>query len=227
MTSDIKFSKLFDNTNLKANATKEDIKALCLESIEYDFATVAINTVQVALARDILADSNVGITGVIAFPLGQTTISDKVNEAKTVLKNGASEVDYVINISELKAGNKAYMVEEMQAITDICHQGGAICKVIFENAYLTDQEKLIMCEVANQVGIDFVKTSTGFAKGVDVSGATLADVELMRKNTDSKIGVKASGGVSTLQDCENFVQAGASRIGTSAGVKIMQEYIAN
>jgi deoxyribose-phosphate aldolase len=225
------FSKLFDNTNLKAFATKQDIKNLCLQSIEYDFKTVAINTVQCEYASKILCGMGVGITGVIGFPLGQTSIEDKVHEAKTCLKSPeVTDIDYVVNITELKDRNVEYVKKEMSELLKVAHEGKAILKVIFENAYLTDDEKKIMCEVANEVKIDFVKTSTGFATPktgpipTAFVGATLEDVRLMRELCDDNIQVKAAGGVNNLQDLFDFLDAGATRIGASSGAKIAKEY---
>jgi deoxyribose-phosphate aldolase len=215
------FSKLFDNTNLKAFATEKDIQDLCLQSIEYNFKTVAINTAQCEFASKILDGTDVGITGVISFPLGQTTISDKVHEVKSCLaQSGVTDIDYVVNISKVKARDKGYLLDEMKSICDVSHENGAIVKVIFENAYLTDDEKKFMCDISNEILIDFVKTSTGFAP----TGATLEDVKLMRQWCESDIQVKAAGGIRTLDDVLNYVEVGATRIGASAGAEIVEEY---
>ncbi|MDR1033465.1 MAG: deoxyribose-phosphate aldolase [Bifidobacteriaceae bacterium] len=214
------FAQYFDNTNLKAFATHSDIEALCKQSVEYKFKTVAVNACQVERAKKLLAGSGVGITATVAFPLGQMITKDKVAEAKSVLAAGATDVDYVINITELKAKNYAYTKDEMQLITDVCHEAGQIAKVIFENAYLTGDEKKKLCEIALETGIDFVKTSTGFAP----TGATLEDVALMKSIVGDKIGVKAAGGVQTMFDAFRFIDAGATRIGASSGAKVLDEY---
>jgi deoxyribose-phosphate aldolase len=216
-------AKYVDNTNLKAFATIEDIAALAKESAAFGFATIAINPAQIERAVPLLEGSGVGITTTIGFPLGQNTIATKVFEAEEAVKLGATDIDYVINITELKAQNYGYILSEMKAITDAAHAGGKIAKVIFENAYLEKSEIQKLCEIALESGIDFVKTSTGFATPASGPiGATLEDVKLMKSVVGDQIGVKAAGGVRNIVDALNFIEAGATRLGTSAGKQIIE-----
>lgn len=156
----------------------------------------------------------------IGFPLGQTTIETKVFEVEYAIKNGADEIDYVINIGQLKDGNLAYIREEMKAIVNASREGGIISKVILENCYLTDDEKMAVCQIAKEVKPDFVKTSTGFGTG----GATIADVQLMKKVVGNDVKVKAAGGIRDLNTALKMIEAGAERLGTSSGIKIIEEY---
>lgn len=212
--------KYFDNTNLKPFASKEDIKALCEESAEYGFKMVAINSVQSKWCREVLGDSPVHVGAAISFPLGQTSIETKVFETENAIANGADEIDYVINITELKAQNYDYIKQEMEEIVAVCKRYKVTSKVIFENCYLTEDEKKKMCEIALEVKPDFIKTSTGFGTG----GATLEDVRLMKAMVGDEIKVKASGGVNTLEKCLAFIEAGVDRIGTSSAKNITEEY---
>lgn len=212
-------AKYFDQTLLKAYVSDEDFKKFCEESAEYGFKMVAINSVPVAKCKKFLNGADVHVGAAISFPLGQTTIETKVFETKNAIENGADEIDYVINIVELKNRNLKYLEDEMRAIVDVCKAANVLSKVIFENCYLTDEEKKIMCEIALKVGPDFVKTSTGFGTG----GATIEDVKLMKSIVGDKIKVKAAGGVRNLQDALAMIDAGAERIGTSAGVTIIEE----
>lgn len=210
----------FDNTNLKPFATKEDIKKLCDESDAYGIKMVAINSVQSKYCREVLGDSPVHVGAAISFPLGQTTIETKVFETEDAIKNGADEIDYVINLTELKEGNFDYIQDEMERIVAVCKKNNVTSKVIFENCYLTEDEKLKLCEIALKVRPDFIKTSTGFGTG----GATLEDVKLMKKAVGDAVKVKASGGIRNLDDCLAFIAAGAERIGTSSGVQMIHEF---
>lgn len=210
---------LIDHTQLAAAATKEQFEQLCREAIEYGFAMVAINPYPVELCAKLLDGSGVRVGAAIGFPLGQTTIDDKVAEATRAIERGAGEIDYVINITELKAGNTAYIEDEMVRIVDACRSHGVLSKVIFENCYLSDDEKRVVAQVAAKVGPDFIKTSTGFGTG----GATLPDVDLMREVVGDKVQIKASGGVRTLEDALTFVDHGVTRIGTSAGIALVEE----
>ena len=211
---------LFDHTCLRPYATCDDMKQLCDEARTHGFAMVAINSVQVRLCKELLQGCDVHVGAAISFPLGQTTIETKVFEMLDAIRNGADEIDYVINISELKHGNLAYIKDEMQRIVTACHEHGVICKVIFENCYLTDDEKEALCRIALEVRPDFIKTSTGFGTG----GATLEDVRLMKRIVGDAVKVKAAGGIRDLATCLAMVEAGAERIGTSAAVKILQEF---
>ena len=218
-------AKYFDQTLLKAYASEDDFRDFCAQSAEYHFKMVAINSAPVKTCKKFLADSDVLVGAAIGFPLGQTTVENKVHETKQAIDDGADEIDYVINIGALKSGNLAYIEEEMRAIVSVCREAGKTVKVIFENCYLTDAEKRALCEIALKVRPDFIKTSTGFgtpAAGVAV-GATVEDVRLMKSIVGETIKVKAAGGVRTLADALAMIEAGAERIGTSAGVTIIEE----
>lgn len=213
--------KLFDHTCLYAYATEAHMKKLCDEARAYNFAMVAVNSAQVKLCKKFLKDTDVHVGAAIGFPLGQTTIASKVFETVDAIQNGADEVDYVINITELKEGNYDYIREEMRQIVAECRKANVISKVIFENCYLTQEEKEILCKIALEVKPDFIKTSTGFGTG----GATLEDVKLMKSIVGDAVKVKAAGGVRDLETCLAMVEAGAERIGTSAAVKITEEFV--
>ena len=213
--------KLFDHTCLYAYATEAHMKKLCDEARAYNFAMVAVNSVQVKLCKKFLKDTDVHVGAAIGFPLGQTTIASKVFETVDAIQNGADEIDYVINITELKDGNYDYIREEMRQIVAECRKANVISKVIFENCYLTQEEKEILCKIALEVKHDFINTSTGFGTG----GATLDDVKLMKSIVGDAVKVKAAGGVRDLETCMAMVEAGAERIGTSAAVKITEEFV--
>lgn len=213
--------RLFDHTCLYAYATEAHMKKLCDEARAYNFAMVAVNSVQVKLCKKFLKDTDVHVGAAIGFPLGQTTIASKVFETVDAIQNGADEIDYVINITELKDGNYDYIREEMRQIVAECRKANVISKVIFENCYLTQEEKEILCKIALEVKPDFIKTSTGFGTG----GATLDDVKLMKSIVGDAVKVKAAGGVRDLETCMAMVEAGAERIGTSAAVKITEEFV--
>jgi len=213
-------ASLFDHTCLRPHATFDDMKKLCDEARSHGFAMVAVNSVQVHLCKELLQGCDVHVGAAISFPLGQTTIETKVFETLDAIRNGADEIDYVINITELKHGNLTYVRDEMQRIVTVCREHHVICKVIFENCFLTNEEKEALCYIALDVKPDFIKTSTGFGTG----GATLADVRLMKSIVGDTIKVKAAGGIRDLETCLAMVDAGAERIGTSAAIKILQEF---
>lgn len=218
-------AKYFDQTLLKPFVTEEQLKEFCLESDRYGFAMVAINSAPVKFCREVLKNSSVHVGAAIGFPLGQTTIEDKVFETKQAIKDGADEIDYVVNLVKLKSGDTDFIETEMRSIVDVCKENGKISKVIFENCYLTDDEKKTLCEISLKVLPTFIKTSTGFgtpANGIAV-GATVEDVRLMKSMVGDAVKVKAAGGVRTLADALAMIDAGAQRIGTSAGVKIVEE----
>ncbi|MGX7125716.1 deoxyribose-phosphate aldolase [Enterococcus viikkiensis] len=209
-----------DHTLLRADATEKELRQLCQEADRYGFKMVAINSFPVKQCREFLQDSSVHVGAAIGFPLGQTTIATKVFEVQDAIKNGADEIDYVINIGKLKAGDNEYINEEMSAIVKAARAGGILSKVILENCYLTDEEKVTVCEIARAIKPDFVKTSTGFGTG----GATLADVALMKKVVGEEVKVKAAGGIRDLTTALAMIEAGAERLGTSSGIQIIEEY---
>lgn len=215
-----KFSKYFDHTCLKPYATRKDMAKLCEEAKKYDFMMVAINSTQTKLCKELLKETDIHVGAAISFPLGQTTIETKVFETKDAIANGADEIDYVINITELKEKNYDYIKEEMTQIVDVCRKHNVISKVIFENCYLTDEEKIKLCEIALEVKPDFIKTSTGFGTG----GATVEDVKLMKSIVKNTVKVKAAGGIRDLDTCLKMIESGAERIGTSSAIKITEAY---
>ncbi len=212
-------AKYIDHTLLKPDATPQEIEKLCKEAREYGFAAVCVNPPFVKQCDDLLRGSDVAIAVVVGFPLGAHTTATKVFETEQAIVDGATEIDMVLNIGELKAKRDAYVREDIRAVVNAAHRGGAIVKVIIEAALLTDEEKVRACEMAKEAGADFVKTSTGFGPG----GATAHDVALMRATVGPNLGVKAAGGVKNLQQAQELIAAGATRIGASAGVKIVQE----
>lgn len=214
------FAAMIDHTLLKPDATKEQFDVLCAEARQYKFAMVAINPYPVSMCSELLDGSGVGVGAAISFPLGQLTINEKVNETRSAIADGATEIDYVVNITELKAGNQDYITEEMTRIVEVCRDANVVSKVIFENCYLTDEEKTTLANIAREVKPDFIKTSTGFGPG----GATLTDVKLMKSIVGDDVQVKAAGGIRSLDDALAFVEAGATRIGTSSGVALVKEF---
>ncbi|PEL12896.1 deoxyribose-phosphate aldolase [Bacillus sp. AFS017336] len=216
------YASLVDHTLLRADAKKEEITTLAKEAKEFSFASICINPTWVSYASELLKDSSVKVCTVIGFPLGANTPEVKAFETKNAIENGAGEVDMVINISALKEKNDELVERDVRAVVEAAN-GKALVKVIIETCLLTDEEKVRACELSVKAGADFVKTSTGFSTG----GATVEDVALMRKTVGANVGVKASGGVRNLKDVENVVAAGANRIGTSSGVKIVQGEEAN
>lgn len=209
------YNKLIDHTLLKPDATPEQIMQLCLEAKNYDFMSVCVNPAYVPLARSLLKDSDVKVCTVVGFPLGMNLTRTKLDETVSCLKEGADEIDMVINVGMLKANHDDYVFEEIKLLKETC--GDHILKVIIETCLLTDEEKVRACKLAKEAGADFVKTSTGFSTG----GATVHDVKLMRETVGPEMGVKASGGVKTHEDLLAMVEAGATRIGTSHGTKII------
>lgn len=208
-----------DHTNLKPDVTKQDMKKLCEEAMDYHFMMVAINQIQSEYCHSILKNTDVHVGAAIAFPLGQTSIESKVFETKDAIDKGATEIDYVVNITEVKEANWHYLQDEMAQIVAVCREASVPSKVIFENAYLTEEEKIQLCLIAKEVKPDFIKTSTGFAP----SGATFKDVKLMKKNVGSDVKVKAAGGIRDAKTFKKMIACGAERIGTSAGIKIIEE----
>ncbi|MCJ7737367.1 MAG: deoxyribose-phosphate aldolase [Anaerolineae bacterium] len=210
---------LIDHTLLKANATPEQVRHLCQEAREYKFASVCVNPVYVKLAAEELRGSVVDVCSVIGFPLGATPTAVKLYESRQAITDGAAELDMVINIGALKAGERDTVQTEIAELADAAHEKGSILKVIIECALLSDEEKVLACQLAQAAGADFVKTSTGFSTG----GATASDVRLMRQTVGPTMGVKAAGGIRSYADVLTMVEAGASRIGASAGVKIVAQ----
>ena len=211
-------AQYIDHTLLKASAARAEIETLCQEAREYGFASVCINPVWVAECAGLLAGSSVRVCTVVGFPLGANTRDVKSLEARRAIFDGAQEIDMVLNVGALKSGDEGLVRSDVAAVVEACHEGGAICKVILENAYLNDQEKILACSICKEVGADFVKTSTGFGPG----GASAADVALMRRVVGDQIGVKAAGGIKDAEQTLQMIQAGATRIGASAGIKIVQ-----
>lgn len=209
---------LIDHTILKADATRADVVKVCREARQYSFASVCVNPYWVPLVRAELAGSAVKVCSVIGFPLGATSTESKAAEAAIAVRDGAQEVDMVINVGALKSGDQDAVKADIAAVVKAAHPAGAIVKVILETALLTDTEKAIACVLAKAAGADFVKTSTGFGP----SGATAHDIALMRQAVGPEMGVKASGGIRTLKDLETMTAAGATRIGASASVKIVE-----
>src|SRR5690625_2903939 len=210
-------AQYIDHTILNAYATEADIQRVCEEAKEYNYKTVCIQPYRVKYAKEILGDSKVGVTTVIGFPLGANTTEIKVAEAKLAVAEGASDVDMVINIGALKSEDYDTVLKDIQAVVDAV-TGQAIVKVILETSLLTKSEKIRASELAKQAGADFVKTSTGFSTG----GATLDDVQLMRATVGPDMGVKASGGVRTFEDAKAMIEVGATRIGASSGISIIE-----
>jgi deoxyribose-phosphate aldolase len=210
---------MIDHTLLKPDASQREIEQLCREAADYRFATVCVNSTWVAFCGRLLRGSGVAVTSVVGFPLGATTPDVKQYETRRAIFDGAREIDMVINIGALKSGDLHLVERDIEAVTSPCREAGATSKVIIEAALLTDEEKITACTLAKAAGAEYVKTSTGFASG----GATAADVALMRRVVGDQMGVKAAGGVRDLEGLKAMVAAGATRIGASAGVRIVQE----
>jgi len=210
---------MIDHTLLKPDATRQDIESLCREAAQFKFATVCVNPTWVATAAKLLAGSGVGVCSVVGFPLGATTADVKGYETRRAIFDGAREIDMVINVGALKSGDLRVVECDIEAVTTPCREAGVLSKVIIEAALLTDDEKVTACTLAKAAGADYVKTSTGFASG----GATAADVALMRRVVGAEMGVKAAGGVRDLEGMKAMIAAGATRVGASAGVKIVQQ----
>ena len=210
---------LIDHTLLKPDASRVDIERLCREAASLKFATVCVNPTWVALSVRLLKDTPVRVCSVVGFPLGATTADVKHYETRRAIFDGATEIDMVVNLGALKSGDLRLVERDMEAVTMPCRDCNVLSKVIIEAALLTDEEKVTACTIAKAAGADYVKTSTGFGPG----GATVADVALMRRVVGPDIGVKAAGGVRDFETVKALVEAGATRIGASAGVKIVQE----
>jgi deoxyribose-phosphate aldolase len=212
-------ARLIDHTLLKPDATRDDIRKICLEALKYGFASVCVNPWNVPQAAELLRGSEVRVCTVVGFPLGATLPQVKMFEAEEAIKLGAQEIDMVINIGSLKSKLDEAVEADIRGVADASHRGGAVCKVILETGLLTTEEKVRGSLAAKIAGADFVKTSTGFGAG----GATAEDVRLMRAVVGGELGVKASGGVRSLEDVQKMVEAGATRIGASASVKILEQ----
>ena len=212
-------ARLIDHTLLKPDATRDEIRKICLEALKYGFASVCVNPWNVSQAAELLRGSEVRVCTVVGFPLGATLPQAKMYEAEEAIKLGAQEIDMVINIGALKSRQDDAVEADIRGVAEASHHGGAICKVILETALLTTEEKVRGSLAAKNAGADFVKTSTGFGPG----GATAEDVRLMRAVVGGELGIKASGGVRSLEDVQKMVEAGATRIGASASVKILEQ----
>ena len=213
-------AKLFDHTYLKAYASYKDMEKLCDEAKSINCAMVAINSSMVKICKDLLKDTDIHVGAAISFPLGQTTLETKLFETKNGIENGADDIDYVVNLTAVKNGDFDYVEKEMTEINKLCHEHKVICKVIFENCYLTKEEIVKLSEIALKVLPDYIKTSTGFGSG----GALVEDVKLMKSVVKDKVKVKAAGGIRDLKTCMAMVEAGAERIGTSSSLKILEEF---
>lgn len=212
----------FDHTQLRAAATRQDFEQLCGEAKRYGFAMVAVNPQPVALCKQLLLGSSVHVGAAVGFPLGQNTRTVKELETTDAIAHGADEIDYVINITQLKEKQYDLVEHEMASLVAICHRAGVICKVIFENCYLTDDEKRALCAIAREVRPDFIKTSTGFGTG----GATFRDVCLMRQAVGDTVKIKAAGGIRTLETALRMIELGVDRIGSTSSVAIVEELAA-
>ena len=212
------FARLIDHTNLHADATEDDMKKLCDEAKKYHFKMVAINEVQSEFCAQQLKGTDIDTGAAISFPLGQTTVACKLAETKDALQNGANEIDYVVNLTQVRAHNWSYIEDEMTQMVKLCHDHDVPCKVIFETCYLTKAEIKQLALIAKKVKPDFVKTSTGFG----TAGAKIEDVKLMKENVGPDVKVKAAGGIRNTDDFLAMIAAGAERIGTSSGVKIIE-----
>ncbi len=215
--ADKNLARKIDHTLLKPDATPDDVAELCGEAKKYTFASVCINPGHVKQCSDLLKGTEVKVCTVIGFPLGANTTETKRFEAEQAIENGAQEIDMVINVGQLKAGNYDYIFKDVNQIVLAAKKHNAVCKVILETALLTDEEKIKACIICKHAGADFVKTSTGFSKG----GATVGDVALMKYVVGSAVGVKASGGIRSREDANAMIASGADRIGASASVKII------
>jgi deoxyribose-phosphate aldolase len=212
-------ARLLDHTLLKPEASREDIQRLCEEAVDYGFASVCVNPWNVSQAAELVRGSEVRVCAVVGFPLGASLSIVKAFEAGEALKSGAQEIDMVINLGALKSGQEALAEADVRGVVDACHRASALCKVILETALLTREEKIRGALLAKKAGADFVKTSTGFGPG----GATAEDVRLIRETVGGGTGIKAAGGVRTLEEVRKMIEAGATRIGTSSGIKIIEE----
>ena len=215
-----KLAGMNDQTNLKNYIPQASLEAFAKAALPYGFKTLAVNNAPIPFLNKILEGSSTVCDAAVSFPFGQCTIETKVFETKDVIAKGAGEVDYVCNIVELKSGHWDYIEEEMRRIVDVCNEHGIVSKVIFENCYLTDDEKKRMCEAALKVRPTFIKTSTGFGSG----GAAVEDVRLMKSMVGDELKIKAAGGIRSAQAALDMIRAGAERIGTSRGIEIIEEF---
>lgn len=212
-------AQMIDHTNLHADAVTADFRKLCDEAVQYGFKSVAINTYPVKICREMLKGSEVLTGAAVGFPLGQMTVASKAAEAENAVKDGAQEFDYVLNVGKLKEHDYAYIENEMTVMTEVARRAGICVKVIFETCYLTKEEIIEAAKIASRVKPDFIKTSTGFG----TAGATAENVRLMKENCGPDVQVKAAGGIRTWEAARTMIEAGASRLGTSSGVRIAEE----
>lgn len=213
-------ARIFDHTFLKAYASRDDFIQLCNEAKSIGAAMVAINSEPVKLCKELLQGTNIHVGAAISFPLGQTTLDIKLAETKQAIDDGADEIDYVINIGKAKMHDWNYIEQEMRSIVELCHENQVICKVIFENCYLTKEEIVKIAEIAKEVKPDYIKTSTGF-------GTSLPTVSFIKRTSSTvapEVKVKAAGGIRDWKTCQAMIEAGASRIGTSSSLKILEEF---
>lgn len=215
-----KLAGMIDHTFLKPFGTRSDIEKLCAEARAYEFAMVAINPAEVETCVELLKGSPVRVGAAIGFPLGQNSVEVKAYETRDAIEKGATEIDTVINIRALQKGDHETIRREIRNMVEICKPAGVISKVILETCYLNDAEKEIVCNIAREENVDFVKTSTGFG----TAGATVEDVRLMRQTVGKEIGVKAAGGIRTLEAALEMIRAGATRLGTSSGIEIVESF---
>ena len=213
-----RLAAIIDHTLLKPETTSIDVERLCREALEYGFACVMLHPTYIALAAAMLAGTKMKIASVMGFPLGANTTSVKRYEALNAIRLGAREIDMVMNIGALKSGDRTRVEADMRGLVEVSHDNGAILKITVETALLSLEEKILACQLAVAAGADYVKSSTGFSRG----GAVAADISLMRGVVGNKTGVKASGGIRTLEDAQSMIDAGANRIGTSAGITIIE-----
>lgn len=211
---------MIDHTYLRPDATSDDLQRICAEARDNHFAMVAINSVPVRICKEMLSGSDVHVGAAISFPLGQTSLETKLFETKDAIRQGADEIDYVINVGKVKEKDYAYIRQEMESIVQVCRENKVIVKVIFENCLLNKEEIVNVAKIAGEVRPDYIKTSTGFG----CSGATVEDVRLMKKTVGNVVKVKAAGGIRTWEECRAFIEAGAERIGTSCGLNIVKEF---
>ena len=216
-------ARMIDHTLLRPEATRDEVEKVCEEGRCFNFATVCVNPAWVSLASKLLKGTGVKVNAVIGFPFGATMIDVKVFETKRVLSNGAEEIDMVMNFGAFRSGDLELVKEELRSVVDIAREHNVVSKIIIETCYLTQMEKIKACQLVMDCGANFVKTSTGFG----TSGATVEDVKLLRQVVDHKIGIKASGGIRTYDDAVKMIHAGASRIGSSAGVNILRASSSN
>jgi len=211
--------KKIDHTILKPDATETEVKRICDEAKQYGFTVVVVNPCWIPFCKKQLEGTDITIVTVLGFPLGQNLTESKVSECEEIISAGAGEIDMVINVGKLLSGDESYVYEDIKKVAACCHKHGRICKAILETCLLSEEQIVKACKIAESAGADYVKTSTGFSSG----GATVETVRLMRKTCSPKVKIKASGGIRTLAQAGAMVEAGADRLGTSAGVAIAGE----